>query len=568
MILTNPWVGYLDRSYQQVKVSVLTRLGTSNPEITDYSESNPLIILIDIFSGLLEDVNYYIDQMAREAFLETAEEYVSIIRLIKPLDYRVHLSYPAGVNLKFSFVDGAGAPVATNAISIIPAGTRCKAINGYEFITIEDKIIPVGSTEIIIGARQQTYVSGANMGTTNGVANQKLPAGLKMVHGSLNLIINSELWTQQRTFARSNSSSKHFIVDVDVDGSAYFMFGDGVFGKIPTAGFIAYGSFRLTEGQAGNNVTMTSINTILSTITLPGVTTIKVINDLNPTGGSDYESFSLLKTRAPLSVRTLERAVTPTDHEDMAMLHPQVKFAKLDFCCTYSCARVYIAPVYGGIADLATLQSVQQWLDCAKMIRGKICVRAAGLSYVILHIKVTARIGQDPANVLALTQAALLDWGSYNNSNINKAIRYSDISVIVDTQLEVDFSNIISLKTKPYARPDNHVTELVWSINTPDSALGNVWRVDIVLGGTQYRIIRDNLYITSLPIGTTYTDPSIVLTILSGSYSDGMAWDFVTYKTNQDQVISDYSVPILEVGNLAIEVVTQEGLNCKLNCSH
>lgn len=461
-----------------------------------------------------------------------------------------------------------GAPVATTADATIPAGTRCKAINGYEFVTIQDKIVPAGSTEILIGARQQTNVTGANMGTTNGTANQKLPAGLKMVHGSLSLLINSELWTQQRTFARSNPNSKHFIVDVDVDGLAYLIFGDGVFGKIPTSGYTVFGSFRLTEGQAGNNVTMTSINTILSVITMPGVTTIKVINDLNPTGGSDYESFSLLKTRAPLSVRTLERAVTTTDHEDMAMLHPQVKFAKLDFCCTYSCARVYIAPVYGGIADLATLQSVQQWIDCGKMIRGKICVRAAGLSYVMLHVKVTARIGQDPANVLALTQAALLDWGSYNNSNINKAIRYSDISVVIDSQLEVDFSNILSLKTKPYARPDNHATELIWNINTPDTALGNVWRVDIILGATQYRIIRDNIYLTTLPIGATYTDLSIVLTVLAGSYSDGMAWDFVTYKTNQDQVISDYSVPILEPGNLAIEVVTQEGLSCKSNCSH
>lgn len=567
MILTNPWVSYLDRSYQQVKVSVLTRLGTSNPEITDYSESNPLIILIDIFSGLIEDINYYIDQMAREAFLETAEEYVSIIRLIKPLDYRVHLSFPAGVNLKFMFVDSGGTPTPTTGPGIIPAGTICKAINNFQFTTIQDTVIPIGATEILIGARQQIYVSAANMGTTNGVANQKIPAGLKMVHGSLSLLINSELWVQQRTFARSGPSSKHFIVDVDVDGLAYIIFGDGVFGKIPTSGFVVYGTFRLTEGAAGNNVVITSINTIVSTLSLPGVTAIKVINDLNPTGGSDYESFELLKTRAPLSVRTLERAVTFTDHEDMAMLHPSVKFAKLDFCCTYSCARLYIAPVSGGIADLSTIQSVQQWMDCGKMIRGKICVRAAGLSYVMLSIKVTARLGQDPANVLALTQAALLDWGSYNNSNINRSIRYSDISVVVDSQLEVDFSNILVLKTKPYARPDNHVTELLWNIDTPDTALGNTWRVDIVLG-TSYRIIKDNVYLATLLIGTTYTDYDIVFTMLPGSYSDGMAWDFKTYKTNQDQVISDYSVPILEPGNLAIEVVTQEGLSCKSNCSH
>ena len=51
MKLTQNWVGYLDRSYEQIKRSCLKRLGTIAPEISDHSESNPFIIILPMFSG-------------------------------------------------------------------------------------------------------------------------------------------------------------------------------------------------------------------------------------------------------------------------------------------------------------------------------------------------------------------------------------------------------------------------------------------------------------------------------------------------------------------------------------
>jgi hypothetical protein len=48
--MQNNWVNYFDRSYSQIKSSVLYRLGISNPEIKDHSEGNPLVMIISIFA--------------------------------------------------------------------------------------------------------------------------------------------------------------------------------------------------------------------------------------------------------------------------------------------------------------------------------------------------------------------------------------------------------------------------------------------------------------------------------------------------------------------------------------
>ena len=80
MALKNQWVGYISRSYLQIKNSVLQRLSEIVPEVTDHSESNILVIIIGIFSGIAEMLNYYIDNMARESFITTARRYSSVVK--------------------------------------------------------------------------------------------------------------------------------------------------------------------------------------------------------------------------------------------------------------------------------------------------------------------------------------------------------------------------------------------------------------------------------------------------------------------------------------------------------
>lgn len=567
--MNNPWVGYLDRSYEQIKASVLSRLTTSNPEITDYSESNPLIIIISMFSGIAEMLGLYIDNMAREAFIDTARRYVSMIRLIRILDYRIRTRFSAGVDVKFTFKDLSNVITPTTGPSLIPAGTIIQTALGIQFRTKETTVIPTGTSTVTIPALQYQLFTNVPVGNTNGVPGQQITMGLNLVHFTTSLNINGDLWTEVKTFAFSGPTSKHFIIDILTDGVAYIIFGDGVFGAIPFAGFTVYANFRTCEGGSANQLTIGSINTLASVLSLPGVSAIEVTNEQSPNGGSDYESFALLKFRAPLFTRTLERAVTYGDHSDVALLHPSVAKAKTDFCCTYTCIRVYIGPVGGGIASVATVISVQDWMDCQKMVTARICVRPAAITHIKIQLDATARFRQDPVQMEADILAALLEWGSYDNSDINKAIRFSDISALIDNLQKVDFLNITTIASEPYARPENSVTQLNWvRLTLPTSNSRVEWRLEYYAGNI--RIFRNTVYMGQVALGILWTDPngSMSFTVNSGPYSNGMDWFFVSYPVNGDIEIDDWTIPVIEAADIVINGHEAANETCKPNCSH
>ena len=61
--VNNPWTSSLTRSFIQIKKSVVNRLIATVPELKDLSQSNLLMILVDIYAGVGEMLNYYIDNM-------------------------------------------------------------------------------------------------------------------------------------------------------------------------------------------------------------------------------------------------------------------------------------------------------------------------------------------------------------------------------------------------------------------------------------------------------------------------------------------------------------------------
>jgi len=144
MALKNQWVGYLNRSYQQIKSSLLTRLGETVPEVTDHSESNILVVIISMFSGVTEQLNYYIDNMAREAFISTARRFSSLVKLTRLIDYRIKAAVPASVDLLLTLPDPLVFVVPGATSFTIPAGTEFTATNGIVFITYTDFVVTKG----------------------------------------------------------------------------------------------------------------------------------------------------------------------------------------------------------------------------------------------------------------------------------------------------------------------------------------------------------------------------------------------------------------------------------------
>lgn len=566
MIVSNDWVSYITRSYQQIKASLIQGLVSKVPEITDHSESNILIILISMFSGVAEMIGYYIDNAAREAFILSARRYASMIQLTKLIDYRVKASNPATVEMTIFFdaaipLQGSGLPYQ------LPINIEVEDANGVRFISqnTSPASIVAGSRSIIIPFIQQVTLQNQNLGTTVGsTASQQfiLPNGY--VDRSLRAVIGGVDYDLVDTFAYSFPQSTHFIVVVDETGTAYMVLGDGSNGKIPSAGSAIIASFKTTSGIAGNLAAGT-INELVTDLAayLPVSTVVTVSNANSSTGGVGYESIENIRKKAPLSVRTLSRAVTKQDYIDITKLHPGVSKADTNFVCGKT-LDIFVVPINGGIAVHALLDDVGNYLDEFKMVGTFPIMRAAGTTNIVLEADVTLKFRADPAVATPAILAAIKDFFSLEKQDINKAIYKSALQALIQAITTTEFLNITKLTTRPYARlvVNENITitqtELTWDPEVQAACnTESDWKVtykydSIIYPLGKFLVFKGGIYDGEVEPGEEFVSSSghlkATFNIASVTdYADGQEWEFTTYPYNEDIDINDYTIPAVRL---------------------
>lgn len=563
----NPWVGYLDRSYIQIKNSLLQRLGNTVPEVTDHSESNILVIIISMFAGIAEQLNYYIDNMAREAFITTARRYSSAVRHARLVDYRIKAAIPASADITINLnpdIDPTTGPGLAAASTLlvpeftIPRGTEFRTLNGISFLTIKD--IKFSTTQIIgvVPVEQKIPQNNINLGITTGNPEQVYPLGNNYVHNSLELTVGGEIWERVDTLGRSKPQDKHYIVDISVDKVAYIVFGDGINGKVPPGNSELVGNYYTTSGKGGN----VGANTIVETDFdfSPYVSKPDIIEITNPTpavAGIDYEDLRRIQRAVPLSIRTLDRAVTRQDYIDIARLAPGVDKATLHYDCGKT-IKLYISPNGGGVATQALRDNTKAFVDSRKMVTTFIEVLPTGESYLQLDIKVYLRPRRDPIQARKQIVKALVDKYNYEASDVNRKIRTSDIIALVDNLPPVDYLELQQMYVQPYMRPLGHYTTLLNTVKIQDGSTGvNSFEIRYYMG--VMKLFKNGLFTTDIPIGIEFTEPDNVFTIFitPNNYENGDAWEFKTYPKNSNLEIDDYTVPVLREGDINVEIEEQ-----------
>lgn len=559
MRINNPWLGYLDRTYLEIKESIINRLRINTPEVTDLNESNLLIIIVGIFAGIGEQFNYYIDERAKESFLATARRFSSVIKLVKLIDYRARAANPASVDLYFTYVDNNGNPVIITEPGVIPQGTEINTSNGMVWLTSESVEVPIGTSYIKVPASQTEAQEDIILGTTTNNQNQEFVIPGDYAEGSMEIKINGETWENVESLAYSFPLSKHYVVQVGEDSIPRVIFGNGVRGKIPPTGQEIVANYFTTQGYEGNNVSRGTINQLASVLVIPDpAVSVMVRNEFPPSGGMDIEDIDSIKFNAPLSTKTVNRAVTPPDFNYLAQKYPGVAKAKTVFDCGVY-ADVYVYPSGGGLASTSLLQGTKDYLEEIKSLAPQIQVKPAGETPVVIELNVFPRFrvnNVDLTNEILLT---LLDTFSIENNEINGRIAISDIIAAVDNMPRVDTVDLLALYTLPYARPINHEDPLVWERETLyGSTQRIVWR--LVYDGTNFRFFKGPLLIQLIPLNVVYTDPENIIKVKidpAGMYTQGQAWQFVTYPYNKNIILDDNSVPVVNSGTIKINIINR-----------
>lgn len=182
----------------------------------------------------------------------------------------------------------------------------------------------VGGTSAVVNAE---IVNDEIVGMSEGVAGQRMelryrpvvPAGRPVVVE----VAGGDGWEEWRcvpTFAESGPEDQHFMLD---EAYGELVFGPSVrrrdgtmasYGAVPPNGApIRVRQYRTGGGQRGN-VARGAISVLKSSI--PFIT--RVENRYPAKGGVEGEDISAAKVRGPILLRTLGRAVTTEDYEQLA----------------------------------------------------------------------------------------------------------------------------------------------------------------------------------------------------------------------------------------------------------
>jgi hypothetical protein len=551
MALTNKWVGYLDRGYTQIKQSILNRVRVNVPEITDYSESNIFVIITSILAGLVEQLNYYIDQLLRESFIVTARRYTSVVRHSRMFDYRIKAANPASTIITIEFLKNGAPYVLQNGQNeTIPQGTLFNA-SGLQFVSTKTIMAGPGGGSMNIPVSQFNH-NEDYFNTISTDPNQSYGLGLSYVHNSLSLLVNNTQWEQVTSFGKSSGTDKHFIVDIGIDGKAYIIFGDGLRGAIPPLNANVAIYYKTTGGILGN-LAPGSIKSPPA-IVWAFIDDVKVNQYNAATGGAGYEDIESIRKNVPLSLRTLERAVTKRDYVDVALLHPGVNKAYVKFDCG-KYVDLYISPKGGGISQEPLLDSVKDWFETYRMVTTFIRPLPAGEAQIFLELDVVGRFRAKASAIESQVRDILLKNYDYENSNINKSIRKSDIYAFADNQPLVDYLTIKKMYLIPYAFPLKHIITLNFNLEMLINEDIRQYTI-ICMGGSTFQLQKDFVLESELFTGVPYNNGAMKIIILPGGYIAGMMWNVTIYPINKDIVIDDSSIPILKTENLIIN--TQE----------
>src|SRR5215204_5961574 len=153
-------IDYMAKDYASFRHALLDLIPRKIPQWKDKSEADMGIMLIELFSYSADELSYFQDRVANEAFLRTARARSSVSNHLSLIDYRMQNGLSANAFIKVEVKEVKDSPhsaiiPAGFQISTYPERGRGKREGGGEesagiiiFETLEDQLVDVRYNKI------------------------------------------------------------------------------------------------------------------------------------------------------------------------------------------------------------------------------------------------------------------------------------------------------------------------------------------------------------------------------------------------------------------------------------
>ena len=201
------------------------------------------------------------------------------------------------------------------------------------------------------------------------------------------------------------------------------MFGDGIMGQQLTAGQQVQMSYRTGGGTIGN-ISATQLSSLGSSA--PNV--ISVTNTEPFSGGTDAPTLAQIQALVPLSLSTLERAVTAPDYGNIILLNfPQISQAQASVANVQTGIDldIYVVPVGTTVLPITSnpnlLTSIGNFINLHKMVTTQFSILDGLNVALLISIKVYVSANSSRKVVTTNINNALNTYFAFDSGTISPA---------------------------------------------------------------------------------------------------------------------------------------------------
>jgi len=520
-----PSVDYSSRDYASILADMTTLIPNFSPSWTNRDTADFGMTLLELFSYMGDILNYYIDRAANESFITTATQRQSVLELAKMLGYTPTDAAAATVTLTFQNSTGSDItlPVLTQvATSLVANSTTAQVVFETDSaVTVPAKAGAINGSATV-NATQGETISNEIIGVSDGTSSQTFALFNKsVISNSIKITVGGVNYEQVQYLIDASSYSPVFSTITDAEDVTYITFGDSVSGRIPPNGAQIYATYRVGGGVIGN----VASNNIKYVINVPGGTIpagitvanqdISVSGDGAATGGAEAETTDSIRINAPLSVRSINRAVSLSDYSYLAVQVAGVSKA-ISTADVYTSVTVYLAPVGdpGVAADNVTPTTV--FNNVATKVLDYLIDKAPANTTVTfqppkyvgvkLEVAITVAPQYRQSAVTNTVKLALTNLFAYDNVVFNDSIYISDVYNAINSVEGIANQRIIKL-----VRTDEDQT---YTINNK-SLTSNVATLTTSVNHTL--TVGQTLSITG--VDTTFNGTYVVTGVTSNTFS-------------------------------------------------
>lgn len=453
----NSSISLVNLDFDTLKASLKTYL-TNQSLFQDYDfDGSNMSVLLDILSYNTYLNTFYLNMIASEMFIDSAQLRNSVISIAKALNYtpRSAKSSKALLNLTFA---------QSNLTSFeIPEFTKFTAKNSngsFTFITNEtltlypsNNTFTVANLEVYEGfSAQDTFIYNSSTEAQRFIlSNENIDTDSLITYITEN---NGEnlLYLKASNLFGLNTNSQVYFVQATEDTKYEIVFGDGTFGRKPKNGAIITASYRVTSGNAANKCTSFILDDNLGSYNGYGSAIIPTITVTSTSfGGAEAESIEEIRYRAPRNFQTQERAITTEDFRNLVLQNYQyIKTVHVYGGETTTGApqfgKVFVAPATftGEFLSDVEKEEIESYLS-DKCTLG-ITPVVVNPDYLYLLVDVTCKYNANettlsPSDISTIVKNAITTFNQNELNDFNSEFRFSRFETAINEANESISSN-------------------------------------------------------------------------------------------------------------------------------